>query len=505
MHFVRGFPLSSPFSLPTTLTADGVVVNDTLKIATDGIRVHYTPVFRPYTSVMQFIIKIGAAPRSLTVPPGESRFYVSRSCTVESNCRDANEKTLATMAEYLGLDLGGDVTVSCAFFQPFCGTGIGEGYLEKLCPKTCGLCEQGPDGEVSPFDPGAYRLTAIQYHAHLLGREMYTTLIPRDDDLKEEIIASPKEAPIPKDLESRDFWILDNQETIPFEFDLVKNNTIMRGTEVKPGDKIHATCVYDSTYQTEPTNFYISTYDEMCMTSVRVAFETPQSLLNNNPEKAALELNFLNFACSDDADGDIYTGILTADEDGRDVWKDHPLEQSEGCRYVQSEFFFATVLEEISNCGENGCVCEDRSGDAYKICPNDAELLDENEAGASCTGGTLDGTDSNDGITTKENCEEGGGFYTPYTCGEIQWWLENDSDLFYLMRIELIERVWRPLCCGDVIATDEDEESIEEDAIDIAADPVPIDESSEDLSSAPGRGALSAASVLAAVVVAVAL
>merc|ERR1719159_1533660 len=83
-----------------------------------------------------------------------------------------------------------------------------------------------------------------------------------------------------EDLQSRDFWIFDNQEMIPLDFDVVKNDTIMRGTEIKAGDKIQTTCVYDSTNRDEPTKFYLSTYDEMCFNSIRVSFETPASLLN---------------------------------------------------------------------------------------------------------------------------------------------------------------------------------------------------------------------------------
>jgi hypothetical protein len=48
----------------------------------------------------------------------------------------------------------------------------------------------------------------------------------------------------------------------------------MRGTEIKAGDKIQVSCVFDST---DSTFFAFSTYDEMCIT-----FETPASLLASN-------------------------------------------------------------------------------------------------------------------------------------------------------------------------------------------------------------------------------
>jgi hypothetical protein len=472
---------------------DGVMVNDTLKVATDGIRVHYTPDFRPYSSVQKELINVGTAPESLKVPPGESRFYLSRSCTVETNCRDASEETITMVMDFLGfrdlLGLGEDDTLTCAMVAPFCG--MGEGYILRLCPASCGLCEPGPDGEVNPFIPDAYRLTAVQYHAHLLGREMYTTLIREDGDAAPEL----------KDLQSRQFWIFDNQETIPFEFDVVKDDTIMRGTEIKIGDKIQATCVYDSTYRTEPTNFFLSTYDEMCITGARVTFETPTSLLEGGDDAALdliLQIHLLSFSCLDDASSDVYSGTLTADEDARDIWKDHPVHQSEGCRYETMALFYDALTEQIRNCGEDGCECEAPGGEEIKMCADDAAFQPKANAGSSCTGGTLDGSDSADG-TTKETCEDGGGVYTPYSCEESVYWMENLSESDFTTHQFLIDNVWGPKCCGgdDHDAHDHDAHDHDHDSLDY--------ESEDDLSSAPVRGALSAASVLAAVLVAVAL
>merc|ERR1712232_1395447 len=97
-------------------------------------------------------------------------------------------------------------------------------YIQRLCPSTCGLCEKGTNGTVNPLNPDTYRITAVHYHAHLLGREMYTTLIPADEDNDNHeeqessstttaaVAASAKQASVvPKDLQSREFWIFDNQ------------------------------------------------------------------------------------------------------------------------------------------------------------------------------------------------------------------------------------------------------------------------------------------------------
>jgi len=155
---------------------DGVYVDDALKIATDGIRIHYTPVFRPYSSVAKSLINVITGPTKLAVPPGESRFFVSRTCTVDTSCKDANQDTIGFLVSVLGMGASdadevdhGDTEHTCETFEAFCDLGgeIGSA-VQRLCPKTCGLCEPGPDGEDNPFIQDAYRATAVFYHAHLL-------------------------------------------------------------------------------------------------------------------------------------------------------------------------------------------------------------------------------------------------------------------------------------------------------------------------------------------------
>merc|ERR1711935_57863 len=375
---------------------DGVYVDEalkTLKMATDGIRVHYTSTFRPYTSVSKELINVGTAPKQLTIPPGESRFYLSRTCKVDTSCKDASQETLNILGYLLGMGetdiqsaLGG-ADFSCELVQPFCSIGgeIGR-YILQLCPSTCGFCEKGADGTVNPLNPDTYRITDVDYHAHLLGREMYTTLLRGEEESNTNTtLAIERNAPmintIATDLESREFWIFDNQEIIPLDFNVFQNDEIMRGTEIKVGDRIQATCVFDSTYRTEPTRFYLSTYDEMCFNSIHLTFETPASLMNGGEIDAkssldlATEIHLMSFSCADDADGDVYSGILTANEDGRDIWKDHPIDKAEGCTYVTSDFLFSALTEQSRNCDYE-----------YEnvICGPDVELLSENNAGATC-------------------------------------------------------------------------------------------------------------------------
>jgi len=449
---------------------DGVYADEalkTLKMAMDGIRIHYTSTFRPYSSLSKELINVVNAPKQLTIPPGESRFYLSRTCKVETSCEDATKETLETLenlAFFVGITesdvdgLLGGAEISCESIRSLCNIGGAIGtFVLQLCPATCGFCEKGTDGAINPLNPDTYRVTAVQYHAHLLGREMYTTLLRDEEEPGTDTTSAvERQAPtntIAKDLQSRDFWIYDNQETIPFEFDVVKNDTIMRGTEIKAGDRIQATCVFDSTYRTDPTYFDLSTYDEMCINWIRVTFETPASLMMNddegeldvpsNPLDLGLELLLRLFRCADDAGGDVYSGILTPDEDGRDIWKDHPVDQAEGCTYITSEFFQGVLTEQTRNCEPENLVCG-----------ADVEFLSENNAGATCDGGTFDQEDANVGVT-EEACEDGGGDYQPYSCGDINLYLnfEAANDGLDQTTISLlVNDWWKPKCCGDAVS-----------------------------------------------------
>merc|ERR1719232_912716 len=83
------------------------------------------------------------------------------------------------------------------------------------------------------------------------------------------------------------------------------NNELLKGVEIKPGDKIQATCVYNSNERDEKTKFGLSTYDEMCIIGLMVTFETPTHADNENAVTAVgadlnAELNLRSFSCAID-------------------------------------------------------------------------------------------------------------------------------------------------------------------------------------------------------------
>ena len=51
------------------------------------------------------------------------------------------------------------------------------------------------DGE-NPRNPTRYRATSINYHAHLLGSEMYATLLREGDDPADLSITTPPPPPL---------------------------------------------------------------------------------------------------------------------------------------------------------------------------------------------------------------------------------------------------------------------------------------------------------------------
>jgi len=435
----------------------------TQKIATDGIKVHYTRDFRPFTSTQKALINIGFATKELNIPPGEDRFFVTKTCKVNTSCKDSTPEILQNVVDFFGMGNDGSIpdNLSCPNIKLFCNMGGDLGsFIQRLCPASCGYCD-AVEGEVNPMDPGSYRMTGINYHAHLLGREMYTTLLREKEidaslAVQKAALSAPSTTEV-KDLKSAEFWIYDFQETISLDYeDVVEvdgTNDILRGTDIVPGDKIQVTCVYDSSNREGATQFSLSTYDEMCITTAIITFDTPASLLAFGNNSTAFEsklnilteINLMSFSCDEDEETDIYTGTLVQGEDGRDIWKNHPLAEAEGCTFPTAEY--APTVYRSRNCIED---------DEYKsespICEglgSSVRLVDDAIAGASCVGGTYAERDSNDGITEKE-CVDGGGAWTPYTCEDIENWLMFEAT-FSGIDAETVEflRVywWQDKCC----------------------------------------------------------
>merc|ERR1712113_1109161 len=190
----------------------------------------------------------------------------------------------------------------------------------------------------------------------------------------------------------------------------------------------------------------LSTYDEMCITSTIVTFETPPSLLAlDNASDTDLsnidlraELNLMVFTCDSDEETDIYTGVLEAGEDGRDIWKDHPISKAEGCTFPNNEFSV--------------------------------------------------------GIFETRNC--------PYTCGDIDYFIKYEAEANGLsgeILEYLIEYWWAPKCCGD--APVETSASSSEDDADADVDTLVSNAESAASGLAKGSMTLALLSALAAMIV----
>merc|ERR1712241_872544 len=381
--------------------------------------------------------------------------------------------------------------ISCETVKPFCFLSQFGPYVQKLCPVSCGLCDSpsNDDGnslatpQVNPRDPSRYRISSINYHAHLLGREMYATLRREKETTDQQDSVSSmthrnadlnglSSTIIEKDLKSREMWNYDNQETIPmnkeFVIDVNENDgtdgdTLMmiKGVEVKPGDKIQATCVYNSNDRSENTSFGLSTYDEMCLIGVFVTFKTP-SVDEIGQVDFATELNLRSFSCvMDDTNKhttDVWQGTLNADEDPRNIWYEHPIEETDSCTFAVAPFVSNTITGETRNCPEkdndhknmNDLICYGSSED------NNDELImsDDSIAGYTCEGGKYDQKDSNEAplYLTKDMCivEGGGDAYDAYTCKDAQSWLTHEASVLGI-EDEIKEFIrtdwWQPKCC----------------------------------------------------------
>lgn len=454
----------------------------TYKMATDGIRIHYTTDFRPFTSRKKKLIWVPYGPRELVIPPNEPRYFVSKTCSVSSSCVDMADEEMSTIAKYMGVsDIPNIATdsLTCSTVRFFCFMDgeIGQA-IQQLCPESCGLCGATSDGKENPRNPESYRITSVNYHAHLLGREMYTTLLSEavDDESQTKIVAT--------DMESREVWDYNDQATLPLGYDIANSiNSTLNGIEVKPGDKIEVTCVYDSTSREEETSFGLSTYDEMCIAGVFVTFETPKVLLDGGDDAASsagmvdifTDIKLHSFSC--DPGYDVHQGFLTAEEDGRDIWLNHPVEESDMCTFPVLEYRIVdSFMPGTSNCpeesdgeeepGQGGgepLIVEAKTQSFFaerKICDgissaDGVEFLEETIAGYTCVGGTYDDKDSNEEpfyVTEKDCLEVGGGSeYRAYTCAGIEYWIQNEAHLYPGMTHETLEFIrtewWQPKCC----------------------------------------------------------
>merc|ERR1711897_9698 len=87
-----------------------------------------------------------------------------------------------------------------------------------------------------------------------------------------------------------------------------------------------------------------------------MGFPTPKSLLEGSTIASLdlqTQLHLLSFSCVDNGRADVYTGILGPDEDGRDIWRDHPLETAEGCTFPTARFYADGLTHGTRNCADN--------------------------------------------------------------------------------------------------------------------------------------------------------
>merc|ERR1711937_18652 len=242
--------------------------------------------------------------------------------------------------------------ISCEALKMFCFVDNFSQLVQTMSPATCGFCEQGEGADENVRNPSRYRVTGVNYHGHLLGREMYATLLrEQEEDVQDDSsavdasVAKQKQASaarsiMAKDLKSQDVWFYDDQKTflMDYEYDITIDDgstELMQGVEVKPGDKVQTTCVYNSMDRTEDTVFGPSTYDEMCIVWLYVTFETPPPVAADGID-FIVDLNLRTFRCEPDNENhttDIWQGILEENEDPRKIYFDHPIDESDMCTF----------------------------------------------------------------------------------------------------------------------------------------------------------------------------
>jgi len=507
---------------------DGVYEDPVLKtpkIATDGIRVRYTTDLRPYTSMRKDVVWVPAAPKEMVVPKETPRYFVTQTCQIGTQCQDVTSDQLKMLARFMGLAAGGDgdddsdsdeeaneaggdivsdmlADVSCETLKMFCFVDDLSPMVQQLCPVTCGFCEQGEGAGENVRNPSRYRVTGVNYHGHLLGTEMYATLLREQEEDDQDnssavdvSIAKKKQASVAssattgrsimaKDLKSQEVWLYDDQVTflMDYEYEIkidadgsengaTTTTELMQGVEVKPGDKVQTTCVYNSMERTEDTIFGTSTYEEMCVVALYITFETPPPTADSGID-FIVDLNLRTFRCEVDDENhttDVWQGILEENEDPRNIYFDHPIDKSDMCTFPVSlgvglwqglGLTDTALTYETRNCPASMMEGEDVDDICYGYSSSsegesEIEFLADTVVGYTCIGGEHDGKDSNEApaYITKEDCIDigGGTKYDPYTCSEIQYWLQGEEamSLYGDQVIEYLRtELYQPKCCS---------------------------------------------------------
>jgi len=484
-------------------------------VATDGIRILYTPNLRPQTAYTKPLINVGFPVNGMTVPSQASRFFYTKTCQVESPCRrDANDEHMNLLGERAGMP-----GLTCVIAQPFCTVPSRfQKTLQMLCPVSCGLCDNNSNNSANHNE---YYLNAIMFHAHLTGREMYATLLPKNKDDGANMVTTAAAALLPEgiDLQSKEMWLYDDQQT----YDL--SNAAAGGggggggggeqeqpyVTVREGDQIQVTCVYDSMSRDKTTLFGLSTYDEMCITSISMIVDTPTNLTTSNGALLTSAMFLKSFVCAVDDDAgtsDIWRGSLEPNEDARNIWKDHPMVESD-CTYPVGSVFGGILSDsgDTMPTGDVQCVAPRKQGaddnnsnnKRFKmdiIClgadgdGGDGVVFDgDAPAGDHCEGGSMHNKDSNDisgwgaGATTQsleQMCTGGGGEYEPYTCKDAEDFLTGmesilmDSDTKEYIRTQW----WQPRCCRSISFDDKEEVDVNVDVegTDASGQPLDLDE-----------------------------
>ena len=216
----------------------------------DGIKLFYTPNLRPKTHVITPLVRIvglstlpsvmednmdALGMSFLRVPAGAKRWYLTRRCEVKNRCKDSSPEELKAMSH--------NIVGSCAIFKML---GYCSGLVKIFCPETCGQAGACTGGD-KPL-----RAMDTFFHAHLLGTEMYQSVTKADTG---EMI----------DLGSMRHWSYEDETVVPIDG---------KGVLLEAGDVLTSTCVYNTESTSKPTDFGLSTYEEMCLNTLGVEMDT---------------------------------------------------------------------------------------------------------------------------------------------------------------------------------------------------------------------------------------
>ncbi|CAE8632370.1 unnamed protein product [Polarella glacialis] len=260
-----GIPLAGIKSVLMDIHYTNYGLKENVK-STDGMRLFYTPNLRPNNLAFGAFFN-GKTDAGFELPPMTSRFFVTRSCTIQTNCggsagggksaggKSDGGKKKETLEQWCAREcIGGKAGcleqggIYCDYCDT-CPANSTTNSTDKTTSTTNSTGGKRLAAEATSAPCPVY-VAFVNYHAHDIGSEMYTQITRGGTSYN---LASMRQ------------WNFNDQINV---------NLVSKGLTLQDGDVVQTTCVFNTAgtgarpNRTKAVRFGFGSYDEMCLALV---------------------------------------------------------------------------------------------------------------------------------------------------------------------------------------------------------------------------------------------